>query len=73
MHFSVILANITGSISLWWLAMFQTLLQLLFLDIFIKSEFSERRFLTIPQIAPVYGGLQYPQEISELYEFQWQL
>ena len=49
--------------------MFQTLLELSFLDIFTKSEFSEHRFLTIPQIAPAYGGLQYSQEISELYKF----
>ena len=50
--------------------MFQTL-ELSSLDVFIKSEFSERRFLTIPQVAPAYGGLEYSQEISELYEFQW--
>ena len=52
--------------------MFWTLSEPSFLDILIKSEFSERRFLTIPQIGPTYCGLWYSQEIWELYEFWWQ-
>ena len=39
----------------------------------MKSEFSERRFLTILQVALTYGGLQYSQETSGLYEFQKQV
>ena len=46
------LANITGSISLWLLAMFPTLSGPSFLHIFMKSEFSERRLLTVPQVPP---------------------
>ena len=52
--------------------MFQTLLELSFLDIFIKSDFSEPRFLIILQVAPGYDGQQYSQEISEPDELQWQ-
>ena len=56
-HCNVILANITGSISLRWLTMFQTS-EPSFLHIFIKSEFSERRFFTSST------GLRWPAVLS---------
>ena len=71
MYFNVMLPEITGSINLRWFAVFPVLSEPSLLDIFMKSEFSERRFLTISHVAPAYGGLQYSQETSELYEFRW--
>ena len=50
-YLKAILANITGSISLQWLAMFPISSEPPFLDIFMNSQFSERWFLTIPQVA----------------------